>query len=562
MPKVRGESPGQEDRTGYAFPGLYRVPLLLHRYPREIPVPALGPVGRTDQRVVSVLRLRVVPTEEAQRDIRAERSSVEAELASIKAEGDPRLAVLRQEAQAIAELEESLVSRSTRLWNAMVGFVVNGRTRTECREHSGRLQKDLSWLGFRLMDQEFRVAPLLAALGPNAPLPVPLTHPQTDDSLAALLPLWEDRLDETEGILLGLHAMEGSPLFWQRFSHTSHSSAIFGQTGSGKTYASALGWMRLRYRFPDLSVFVLDPLGGLCNVVRTLGGTVYRAGTEEVTINPLDPATTGGDRRTKTSTVLTQFRALFPSISDEELAIVDTTLTSLYEGRPAGEPPLLEDLYDALEQESRTPARLLLLLRPAIEGSLRHLNFPTQVDLNGRLLGFDLSDITPGEMPFYLTLLLDYVYGEIRRRDGLKLLVVDEAHYLSRTPRIACFLDYLVRHVRHFGAGLELLSQNPEDFLGSQESRSVLLNLDSILMLRLRDGGEGVASLLGLTDAECDWLRRTSLPSDAGFSEGIFRTGSLHLPVALVSTKEEHRTLLRAFSEERNRGGARSTSGM
>lgn len=547
----KNETAAREERGEYVSRGVHRVPLVVHRYPRELGVPALTPLGSADLSATSILRVRIVPPIDALREIRTERASIEAELGSIRSEGDPRVATLRQEADAVSGLEEAVVSRSTRLWNAVVGFVVSGRTSREGERGARTLEKDLAWLGFRMWDARYRVAPLLSAIGPATPFSTSMGHPHTDDGIASLLPLWEDRLEEPGGVLLGLHAAEGTPLLWDRFGHQSHSSAVFGQTGSGKTHASAVGWLRLRYRHPDLNLFVLDPIGGLTQVVRAMGGAVHRAGTDEVSINPLDPATTGGDVRLKTSTVNTLLRALIPSVTDEELAMVDTALSGLYEGSFPEHPPIMEDLYEALEQESRTPKRLLLLLRPLLDGSFHHLNYPTEMNLSDRLLGFDLSGITPSEMPFYLILLLDFIHGEMRRREGPKLLVIDEAHYLARTPGVSSYLDYLVRHARHYHGGLELLSQNPEDFLGSEESRSVILNLDSVLLLRLRDGGERVASLLGLSEDEVAWLKKTALPATSGFSEGIFRTGTQHLPVALVSTPEEHELLMAAFRAER-----------
>lgn len=557
VPGSQGE--GRESAQEYSSGGTFRTPLLVQRFPREVPVPALSPIGRTDLPVVTVFRLRGLSTAHAMAAVRTERAHVEVELASVRAEGDPRILLLKQESEAIADLERELISRTTRLWEGLLGFVVSGKSRRNLMERVLALRDDLTWQGFRFHSTKYRVGPLLSTLTPESPFPPSLAHPLTDQGVAALLPLWEDRLEERDGVLLGLHASQGTPLFWQRFSHQSHSSAIFGETGSGKTYASAIGWMRLRYRNPSLSLFVLDPLGGLVNIVRALGGETYRAGTEEVTINPLDPETTGGDLRAKTLTVLALFRALFPSITDEELAVIDSTLSSLYAGRPSKDPPLLSDLYAALEEDERAPPRLLLLLKPVLTGSLRHLNYPTELNLSGRMMGFDLSGLAPSEMPFYLALILDYVYGEIRHRPGPKLLVIDEAHYLAKTPGVAGFLDHMVRHVRHFGGGLELISQNPEDFLGTEQSRSILLNLDSVLLLRLKDGGAPVAPLLGLTPGEVEWLKETTLPGTAGYSEGLFRTGGLHFPVALVSTDEEHRVLTEAFQREmrtRHSGGA------
>lgn len=486
--------------------------------------------------------------------VREDRAHVEAEISSLRSEADPRFLTLRQEAEGLERLERDLISRRTRLWNVLLGFEGFGETEARALGAADQLRQDLLYGGFRFHASSYRAQLHDAATEVGGAAGTDLFHALPEEGLAALLPLWEDRLEEPRGALVGLHAFHGTPLFMDRFLHPSHSSAIFGETGSGKSYASALGWLRARWFRPDLSVFVLDPLGGLSHVVAALGGSVLRVGNGELSLNPLDPATTGGDVRAKTAQVGTMFRALFPSLSDEEVAVVDTTLSRLYAKERPG-PPLLRDLLAQLSSLRAPPQRLLTLLERATLGSLRGLDRPSSLDLSSRLLGFDLSGVTTEELPFFLTLLLDLIYGEVRRRDGPKLVVVDEAHYLARAPATAAFLDHLVRHVRHFQAGLELLSQDPADFLRAESGRSVLLNLDAVTLLRLKDGGTGVAPLLGLRDDEVAFLRRAALPSVAGYSEGLLRTGAIHLPLAIVSSDEEDRLLREAFDRERRPGG-------
>ncbi len=557
------------------------APLLVRRYPQAVPVPALGPVGSTDLRVRTTIRLRPQTHGAALQRVQEDRAHTEAELSAVRSEADPRFVRLRQEAEGLRRLEEELVARRTRLWDVLVSCEGRGNGPAEAAAEIAPLRESLAHQGFRFHTTSYRAREALRSARLGGDVSPDLFHALPEEGVAALLPLWEDRLEEPRGTLVGLHAHHGTPLFMDRYRHPSHSSAIFGETGSGKSYASALGWMRARWFHQDLSVFVLDPLGGLAEVVRSLGGQVVRVGDGALALNPLDPATTGGDLRLKATQVGVMFRALFPSLSDEEVALLDTTLSKLYverardpvgpkspkpadpKGRDGGrgfEAPRLSDLLDRVRSAEPRPQRLLTLLERATQGSLRGLDRPTNLDLSSPLLGFDLSSVSSEELPFFLTLLLDLIYGEMRRRGGPKLVVLDEAHYLTRCPSTARFLDHLVRHARHFESGVELLSQDPSDFLREEGGRAVLNNLDSVLLLRLKDGGEAVAPLLGLDDSEMAFLRRAALPARSGYSEGLLRLGELHLPLAVVSSAEEDRLLRAAFSRERA-GSMRGTKG-
>src|SRR5208282_523002 len=138
---------------------------------------------------------------------------------------------------------------------------------------------------------------------------------------------------------------------------------------------------------------------------------------------------------------------------------------------------------------------------------------------------------------------LDWAYGRMRERPGPKLVVVDEAHLLVRHPPTAEFLDRVVRHVRHYEAGLLLLTQSPEDFLVLPSGRSTLRNLYATAFLRLPEVSSTAREFFGLTSSEAEWLPKARLPRTAGYSESLWRVGDLHLPLALVASTPEYELL-------------------
>jgi hypothetical protein len=158
--------------------------------------------------------------------------------------------------------------------------------------------------------------------------------------------------------------------------------------------------------------------------------------------------------------------------------------------------------------------------------------------------------------PFHLAYVLEWVYGRLRTADRRRLVLVDESHFLLHDPRTAEFLDHVVRHVRHFGAGFLLLSQHPEDFLRAPAGRSVLANLSATLLLRLTSVSEAVAQQFQLTPSEAEWLPRARLPREAGYAEGLFRLGPSHLPIAVVASTPEYEFLAEALGRAASTGGS------
>jgi hypothetical protein len=169
------------------------------------------------------------------------------------------------------------------------------------------------------------------------------------------------------------------------------------------------------------------------------------------------------------------------------------------------------------------------------------------------LVSVDFQGVPDEQMPFHLTYVLDWAYGRLADRSGGKLLVVDEAHLLTRHAATEDFLDRVVRHVRHFEAGLVILSQNPDDFLTRPAGRSLLRNLYATGFLRLPEVSSETRAFFGLSGPEAEWLPRARLPRETGYSESLWRIGELHLPLAIVASTPEYEFLESTLGRPRHR---------
>ncbi len=230
-------------------------------------------------------------------------------------------------------------------------------------------------------------------------------------------------------------------------------------------------------------------------------------------------------------------RALFPSVTDTESTALDSAVTRLFDRGP--EVPTVTDLITEVERDAGASSRLLSLLDIFRTGSLRGLNGPSTIPEGPGPISVDFRGVTPEHLAFHLSYVLDWAYGRLRCRPGAKLLIVDEAHLLTRHPSTSEFLDRVVRHVRHFNGGVLLASQAPEDFLGSPNGRAILRNLYAVGFLWLPEVSSEAAAFFGLTAAEAEWLPKARLPRDAGYSESLWRIGGLHLPLAVIASTPE-----------------------
>jgi hypothetical protein len=516
----------------------YQAPLLVRQFPSEVPFGFLGRVLPTTEPVELRLEARRLPADRALEILHGARAVAEAELAT----GGRGIAhaELEVERDAAEQFGRAVARRTQELWQVGLAFVARGESRLRVESIRGRLAERLAALGFRTRVPRFEVIEALTAPGVADDVRRPSGYWQTlpTDGVAALFPFVDESIVEERGVLLGLALADASPVFLDRYAHASHSWAVFGTTGSGKSFLAALTLLRARWARPELEVVILDPLGEFAGLTRALGGEVLSVAGGPGRVNPLDPATTGGDRREKAARVGAMMRAVFPSLTDEEGARLDAAVSRLYDA--STDVPTFDDLCREISADGPVPGRLSTLLEVFRSGSLRSAVGPTTLAPSAAIVDLDLRGVPDDHQPFHLTYLLDWVHGRLRDRPGPKLVVLDEVHLLLRHRATAEFLDRVVRHVRHLTGGFLLLSQSPDDFLASAAGRSVLRNLYATGFLRLPEVSEEARLFFGLTGPEAEWLPRARLPREAGYSESLWRIGELHLPLAVVASTPEY----------------------
>jgi hypothetical protein len=522
-----------------------RAPLLVRQFPPEVPFGFVGRVVPTTEPIDLTVEAYRLDSRQALEALHRAQAIASAELVAGTSGTTADLEVERTSAE---ELGREVARRNQELWKVGVRFVATGTSRPQVESLRTRLQERLAQFGFRTRvpyyDTDRALRPIDLAAIENRPAGYWQTL--TTDGLAALFPFGDETVLEKRGVLLGLSLSDASPVFVDRWQHASYSWGIFGTTGSGKTFSTALTLLRTGWMRPGFQLTILDPLGEYGSFVRALGGSVLTLGRPtSARMNPLDPVTTGGERREKASRVGAMLRALFPSLRDEEVARLDAAVTRLYESAPGV--PTFEHLAAEVASDAADSDRLADLMKVFTSGSLGFLNGPTTVRLGSEPVSVDFRGVGDEQLPFHLTYVLDWAYGRLQQGVGPKLLVIDEAHLLARHTATEEFLERVVRHVRHFDAGLIVLTQNPDDFLERASGRSLLRNLYATAFLRLPEVSRAAQEFFGLTASEAEWLPKARLPKEAGYAESLWRVGEFHLPLAMVASTPEFEFLSRAL---------------
>ncbi|HYK94001.1 MAG TPA: DUF87 domain-containing protein [Thermoplasmata archaeon] len=526
--------------------GTIDAPLLIDAFPPEVPFGVVGRLLASTPPSELTLELVRVGRNEALDLLRRAGAVAESELAQGGEGGSVAPSELAAEAESARDLGERVAGRQQDLYRIGLALHVTGPGRRTVERWREALHRRATALGFRVRSPLYEAGLVSAppSLDGVETRPRGYWHTLPTDGAAAFFPFVDEAVAEPDGVLVGLLLDDAAPIFLDRFRHASHSWAVFGSTGSGKSFFAALTALRTRWMRPDLDLVILDPLGEFGRFIEALGGSVVTLDRDGLgRLNPLDPATTGGDREEKAARSSAILRALFPSLLDEEAAALESALARVL---ARDSEPTLSDLVEEVVRAGSV-GRLPTLLEVFRSGPLHHLDGPTTVRWADGPVAIDLSRAPDSQLSFHLAYVLDAVLGRLRSRAGPKLVVVDEAHLLARDPATAAFLDRLVRHIRHYEGGMLLLSQNPDDFLQSESGRSLLRNLRATLLLRLPEVSGATREFFQLTSAEAEWLPRARLPREAGYSEGLLRLGPTHLPIACIASTPEFELLRSAL---------------
>ena len=173
-------------------------------------------------------------------------------------------------------------------------------------------------------------------------------------------------------------------------------------------------------------------------------------------------------------------------LSPAEEAILDRALVATYKMKgitpdPQTQklpPPLMEDLYKALVgMEEPQAGALADRIEKFVKGGFRGIiDQPSNVNLKNPFTVFFRPRF--GRLPqahrhfYYFGLYLDQNAPGFKKR----LLIVDEAWYLMRSPDSAAFLYGIAKRARKYFLGLTTITQDVEDFLSTDYGKAIVTN--------------------------------------------------------------------------------------
>ena len=314
-------------------------------------------------------------------------------------------------------------------------------------------------------------------------------------STALTFPFTSSELVQESGILYGINKSNNSLVIVDRFSLHNANSITFAQSGSGKSYAAKVEI--LRQLIQKTKVIVVDPEREYQQLCASLNGTYIKLSAKsQEKINPFDFSLSSyGESNSLAEHIqdLTEVISLMvEGLSPQEKAVLDKAIIKTYRdfgytlhgtNKKVTTYPLLKDLYKTLKTEKQT--KLATRLEKFVKGSLSTVfDSQTNLELNNRLVVFDIKDLPESIRQIMLIIVANFVYNQVKKEPQKRLLVIDEGWLLLEHEESARFISGLTRRARKYYLGVSIISQQANDFLNNQYGRAIASQASLRILMR------------------------------------------------------------------------------
>jgi len=447
---------------------------------------------------------------------------------------------MEQQRNESKEFLDDLTTRDQRMFLSVLTLVHTADTKEELDSDTESLlsigRKNLCQFGILRFQQ---IDGLNTAL-PFGVRKINVLRTLTTESLSVFMPFKVQEINHPNGIYYGQNSISKNMILADRKQLLNGNSFILGVSGSGKSFTAKTEIASIMLKDPDADVIIIDPEKEYSSLTTAFNGEVINiSATSKNHINAFDMDSEYGDGANplilKSEFILSLCEILIGSgsLGPKQKSIIDRCTANVYKNYQKnnykGKVPTLKDFREELlKQEEKEAHDVALAIELYSSGSLDTFAKTTNVDVNNRLICYDIFDLGKQLMPFGMLVVLDSIFNRIikNRKSGRKTYIyIDEIYLLFQHEYSANFLFTLWKRVRKFNAMCTGITQNVEDILQSHTARTMLSNSEFIIMLNQSSTDKiELANLLNISEEQLNYI------SDVKAGNGLLKIGSNLVP--------------------------------
>ena len=473
-----------------------------------------------------------------------DRSKIEEQKKAVRAGYDidiipSDLATYGKDAKALLK---ELQSQNERMF--LITFLVmnTGRTEQELENNVFQAQSIAQKHNCNLRRLDYQQEQGLMSILPLAQNLIEIQRALTTSSTAIFVPFTTQELfqDGPGTLYYGLNALSNNLIMVDRKKLKNPNGLILGTPGSGKSF-SAKREITNAFLVTDDDVIICDPESEYTALVTKLKGQVIKISpSSSQYINPMDINSNYSEEDNpialKADFILSLCELVVggkDGLQPVEKTVIDRCVHQIYQKyfndpRPENM-PILQDLYEALlKQEEKEAHHVATALEIYVTGSLNLFNHRTNVDIENRLVCYDIKELGKQMKKIGMLVVHDQVWGRVtanRSAGKTTWYYMDEFHLLLREEQTAAYSVEIWKRFRKWGGIPTGITQNIKDLLASREVENIFENSDFIYMLNQAAGDRAIlAKQLNISPHQLSYV------THSGEGEGLLFYGNVILP--------------------------------
>lgn len=390
----------------------------------------------------------------------------------------------------------------------------------------------------------------------------------TTSATAIFVPFTTEELfQDGEALYYGINAISNNMIMADRKYLKNPNGLILGTPGSGKSF-SAKREITNAFLITKDDIIISDPEGEYSPLVNLLKGQVIHISpNSKQYVNPMDINLNYSEDDSpvslKADFVLSLCELIIGSkngLEPVEKTIIDRCVRFVYrkylENPMPENMPILEDLYNCiLEQEEVEAKRIATALEIYVKGSLNVFNHRTNVDIDNRLVCFDIKELGKQLKKIGMLVVQDQVWNRVtvnRAEHRSTRYYIDEMHLLLKEEQTAAYTVEIWKRFRKWGGIPTGITQNVKDLLASREIENIFENSDFIYMLNQAGGDRQIlAKQLNISPHQLSFV------TNSNEGEGLLFYGNTIIPFKDQFPKETmlYRIMTTRLSDLKENGG-------
>ncbi|MDL2258863.1 conjugal transfer protein TraE, partial [Eubacteriales bacterium OttesenSCG-928-K08] len=289
----------------------------------------------------------------------------------------------------------------------------------------------------------------------------------TTSSTAIFVPFTTQELFQSgEALYYGLNALSNNMILCDRKRLKNPNGLILGTPGSGKSFSAKREIVNVFLVTLD-DIIICDPEAEYFPLVERLGGQVIKISpTSKQHVNPMDINLNYSEDDSplalKSDFILSLCELVMGGkngLEPVEKTVIDRATRNVYRTYLADPKPenmpILQDLYDEVKRQPEPEAaRIASALELYVSGSLNVFNHRTNVDIENRLVCFDIKELGKQLKKLGMLVIQDQVWNRVtvNRSEGKATrYYMDEFHLLLKEEQTAAYSVEIWKRFRKWG---------------------------------------------------------------------------------------------------------------